>query len=938
MARNAIQFGSLRSDVTVETFASLLNAQPDLAVPTCRERLEEATEQLKNRFLDGESVETLVAAHAALIDVLLCHLWRHYGLGQEAIALIAVGGYGRGELHPGSDIDILLLLADTAAANDAISAFITSLWDSGLEQEAIALIAVGGYGRGELHPGSDIDILLLLADTAAANDAISAFITSLWDSGLEIGHSVRTVAQCRQEAENDVTVATTLMESRVLAGEQDLFDAMTDALTPDKIWPANTFFSAKLEEQKARHARYDDTGYNLEPNVKGSPGGLRDIQMVTWVAARHFGTNDLHSLVNVGFLTEGQYQRLVEGRQYLWKLRYGLHILTGRREDRLLFDHQKSLAELLGYEDARYTLGVEQMMQRYYRTVMQLSRLNEMLLQLFEENLLLDSNAEPIDIDTEFVAKNGYLKVRDESVFTRNPSALLTLFCHMQVVPNLKGVSAETIGAVRRSLHLIDEEFRQNPRNQRMFLEIIKAKRGVTAELRRMNRYGVLGLYLPAFGRIVGRMQYDLFHAYTVDEHTLFVVANLRRFAIRMTDDEFRHNASVMQRLDTPWLAYLAGLFHDIAKGRGGDHSELGAVDALAFCREHGLDENDAQLVSWLVANHLVLSMTAQKKDITDPDVIAAFAKRMGDQRHLDYLYVLTAADVRGTNPKLWNSWKAKLFRDLHAATSDALARGLQNPLEKASLVADTAEEAKAKLLSKYSAQDIDDVWTQLPAEYFLRHSPYEIEWHTSNLIRRGQNESMIDVRTRDDHKAVAIMIYTPHIQHTFAAATAALDVLGLSVLDARIEPIKNEFSLDTYIVAKDGGVAFERDEITEIRARLAFITERKDDFLPQVTRKIERRQRMFETPTRISFRANDDSGRTPMELVCADYPGLLLTVGQILIKCQTYINSAKIVTIGERAEDVFYLMNDQEEPLTKEQQEALKIALQAALDEKTNS
>ena len=440
--------------------------------------------------------------------------------------------------------------------------------------------------------------------------------------GLEIGHSVRSVAQCREQALADLTVATTLIEARLLNGAEALFSAMQQAIAPDKLWPSTEFFAEKRKEQIARHHRYGDTAYNLEPNVKGGPGGLRDIQMIGWVAKRHFNAQTLDELVDHKFLTQVQLQRLYAGQAFLWRVRFALHILTGRREDRLLFDHQIRLAEMLGYEDASFTLAVEQLMQRYYRTVMELSRLNEMLLQLFEEAILMDPNAEAEPLNARFKVRNGYLQTVDDNVFMREPSALLELFLLLQQNPAIRGVSAYTIGLIKRNLYLIDEEFRQNPRNHRLFLSILRAAEGVTHELRRMNLYGVLGLYIPAFGRVVGRMQYDLFHAYTVDEHTLFVVSNLRRFALSRFDDEYPDCSRVMQSFEKPEIAYLGGLFHDIAKGRGGDHSELGAVDAEAFCLEHGLSQYDARIVAWLVRHHLILSTTAQKKDIGDPDVI----------------------------------------------------------------------------------------------------------------------------------------------------------------------------------------------------------------------------------------------------------------------------------------------------------------------------
>ncbi|MBT8093086.1 MAG: [protein-PII] uridylyltransferase, partial [Gammaproteobacteria bacterium] len=552
-----------------------------------------------------------------------------------------------------------------------IDQVLIGLWKEQVDDCGAALVAVGGYGRGELHPYSDVDVMLLLPDElpSGAEDNLAGFVTALWDVGLEVGHSVRTVEQCFDEASADLTIATTLMEARLLCGPEQLFDAMQEVIGTERMWPSADYFNAKRKEQIARHHRYFDTAYNLEPNVKGSPGGLRDIQMIGWVAKRHFGATTLAELVDHKFLTRGQLKRLLDGQTFLWRIRFGLHILTGRREDRLLFDHQINLAHLLGYEDARYTLAVEQLMQRYYRTIMDLSRLNEMLLQLFEEAILMDPDAPSEPLDRHFKVRNGFLQTVDDQVFSNDPSALLELFLVLQQNQDIQGVSAYTIALIRRNLHLIDDEFRQNPRNHRLFLSILRAPEGVTHELRRMNLYGVLGLYVPAFGRIVGRMQYDLFHAYTVDEHTLFVVSNLRRFALPRYDHEFPLCSQIMQSLEKPEIAYLSGLFHDIAKGRGGDHSELGAVDARAFCLEHGLSKYEAGVVAWLVQNHLALSSTAQKKDIGDPDVINEFAELVGDPLHLDYLYLLTVADVRGTNPKLWNSWKAQLFGDLYELT-----------------------------------------------------------------------------------------------------------------------------------------------------------------------------------------------------------------------------------------------------------------------------
>ncbi len=855
-----------------------------------RAALEAADADQKQRFLKGESVVRLVHERAGVVDGIIRDLWHE---------------------HAADLVDV------------------------------VALVAVGGYGRGELHPHSDVDIMLLLPPKfdPARNESLSAFVASLWDAGLEIGHSVRSVAQCRDEAAGDLTVATTLMEARLLDGPPQLFRAMEAAVGPQHVWPSNRFFEEKRKEQIARHHRYDDTAYKLEPNVKGSPGGLRDIQMIGWVAKRHFGCTTLAELVDHRFLTPGQLKRLLECQAFLWRVRFALHQLTGRREDRILFDFQINLAELLGYEDATYTLAVEQLMQRYYRTVMELSRLNEMLLQLFEEAILLDPAAEPVPLNERFQVRNGFLETVNDRIFDNDPSALLELFVQLQDHPRIRGVSAYTIGLIKRSLNLIDEEFRQNPRNHRLFLSLLRAPEGVTHELRRMNLYGVLGLYLPAFGRVVGRMQYDLFHAYTVDEHTLFVVSNLRRFALSRFDHEFPDCSRIMQQLEKPEILYLAGLFHDIAKGRGGDHSELGAVDAEAFCLEHGLGKYDAATVAWLVRNHLVLSMTAQKKDIGDPDVINEFAALVGDQLHLDYLYLLTVADVRGTNPKLWNSWKASLFRDLYDLTSRALRRGLENPIDRELLVSETKEESRAALnASGVENEAIDAVWNLFDDDYFIRHKAGEIVWHTEWLADSDTESQvgLIDLRRKPGGDGIEAVFYTPRLRHTFAHATAVVDELGMTIVDARIVPLDNDYSLDTYIFMEtDKRIEIDESRLTKIRRMLTRVLTADVGDETKVTRAVPRQARMFTTKTTVQFIRVSRRGMNVMELVAADRPGLLSMVGQVFLRHGVDIHTAKIMTIGERAEDVFYITDESGAPLDAAAQDSLEAALIDQLDDR---
>jgi [protein-PII] uridylyltransferase len=850
-----------------------------------RQVLDRGTELLKERFVADEAIEDLVRDRARLVDIALRAAWiRHAGKFADDLALVAVGGYGRGELHPSSDIDIMVLLPKSDSAD----------WQRDIEK----------------------------------------FLTFLWDIGLEVGHSVRSIDDCQRESLADISVATTLFEARLLAGPESLFAGMRRALAPDRLWSSQDFFEAKCKEQAERHHRYFDTAYNLEPNVKSSPGGLRDIQTIGWVAKRHFGTDTLDELVAHGFLTREELRKLKAGQSFLWKVRFGLHVLTGRREDRLLFDYQIKLAKLFGYEDASFTLAVEQLMQKYYRTVMDISLLNEMLLQLFREAILTQSNP-PVPINPRFQIRNEHLEVTHPEVFARFPSALLELFVILQQHPEVRGVRAETIRLIGTHVSLIDEEFRQNPRHHRLFMEILCAPVGVTHELRRMNLYGVLGRYIPSFGRVVGRMQYDLFHAYTVDAHTLFVVSNLRRLAIPKFNDEFPTLSQIMQSLPRQELAYLAALFHDIAKGRGGDHSELGAVDAEAFCLEQGLGRYEARLVAWLVRNHLILSITSQKKDISDPDIIHAFARQVGDQAHLDYLYVLTVADVRGTNPKLWNAWKARLFEEFYERTKRALRRGLETPVDQEELIRETQAHAREKMPGIPDGE-IAAVWSQWTEAYFLRYTPEEIAWQTTVLAGRDPHNDLplVAIRQLTDRGGTAVLTYTPHRLHSFARTTAVLDQMGLNVVDARLITSANGFGLETYVVLEDNGtVIADAERIGEIERGLSRNLQQREDSPLTVTRRAPRQVRMFSTPTQVNFSLDSRNHRTILELIAADRPGLLSEVGKVFKAERVAINGAKIMTVGERAEDVFYITDSDGRVLADEACQRVQDSLVRALD-----
>ncbi len=811
---------------------------------------------------------------------------------------------------------------------------------AGLMQDAaddLALAAVGGYGRSELMPGSDIDLLILLPDAAGDryDSRIESLLTFLWDIGLEVGHSVRSIDECVAQSLADISVVTNLMEARLLTGAEDLFARMQEATGPAHIWNSRDFFEAKCREQAIRHHKFGETAYRLEPNIKEGPGGLRDIQVIAWVANRYFGTASLQELVDHEFLTQDELELLLECRDLLWDIRFALHALTGRGEDRLLFDYQRTLATQFGFEDDVTRLGVEAFMKQYYRTIMELRRLNEMLLQLFNEFILHpEGPGKPVALNRRFQVRNGYLETTSDEVFRYHPYALLEVFLLLEQNPKLRGVRAGTIRAIREHRYLIDDEFRNDIRSRSLFMEIIRQPRRITRELRRMNRYGVLAAYLPAFEHIVGLMQYDLFHIYTVDEHILFVVRNLRRFTVQEHALEFPLCSHIVATLPKPELLYLAALFHDIAKGRGGDHSELGGLDAYEFCIRHDLSDYDAGLVTWLVENHLIMSTTAQREDIDDPVVINRFARTVGNPVRLDYLYVLTVADIRATNPEMWNTWKDALLKQLYYNTRRALHRGLQDPLERAEHIQQVQHEA-AELLGHRDAKTLH-LWEQLGDEYFLRTPPEQVAHHTRLLREIPEKDArIVDIQPLTERGGTEIFIYAPGSENLFSRITATLDQLGLNVVDAGIITTADNFIVDTFHVLEETGepVAGEArlDEIR--RALLARLdTGQAQDW--RVSRRAPRRYKHFPIKTHIEFKADEIDNRTIMELITGDRPGLLSQIGRAFSECDINLQNAKIATLGSRAEDVYYITDRQNRPLSSpEQLQCLERAIHKYLD-----
>ena len=862
-------------DLTADSIDPELLIQADAAIALVlfKQALKASKKALFDRFQDGAPVANLVREHSALVDLLITCAWHRFKPLDETAALVAVGGYGRRELHPASDIDLMILLEPVSV-------------------------------------------------TRMAN-TISELVMFLWDIGLEIGHSVRTVDQCLEEASGDVTVITNLIEARLITGKRALFDAMRAATSPSAIWSSEAFFEAKCKEQLARWQKYGETAYNLEPNIKENPGGLRDIQMIAWVAKRHFGADSLHELVAHSFLTEAEYLALIEGQSLLWRIRFALHRLTGRREDRLLFNYQRTLAEEFGFSDHGANLAVEQFMQQYYRAVIELNRLNEMLMQLFQEAILLhDQIGPPQPISKRFQSRSGYLEVTHTKVFEQRPFALLEVFHVLQQQPELKGIRASTIRLIRENRHRIDDVFREDVRTRSLFMEIVRYPHGLTHALRRMNQYGVLAAYIPAFANIVGRMQYDLFHVYTVDEHTLRLLRNLRRFTILKHSGEFPLCSSVAQGVPKVEILYLAGLFHDIAKGRGGDHSLLGARDAWDFCQLHYLSEFDSRLVAWLVEHHLLISITAQRKDISDPVVIQAFAEQVGDINRLDYLYLLTVADARATNPKRWNSWKNALLRELYQAARQALSRGLENPQAQDDLVEQKQREAMRLIaFDRIDAEDARDLWSRFGIEFFTPSSPEEIAWQTKQMLGADCSDlPLVVIRPVATRGCSEVFIYTHDETNLFVRITALLDKQALNIMDARITTTEDGVAINTFqVLGPDNKPIEQGQQSNHLRDLLLQALRESEDGAVRVTRRLPRQHRHFPTETRVSFAEDARNHRTMMRLTTLDRPGLLAEIGAVFEQCEIRLQSAKIATVGANVDDVFFIATQEATPITCE-------------------
>ena len=824
-------------------------------------------------------------------------------------------------------------------------AALRSLWQANGFGGDLALLAVGGYGRGELFPYSDVDVLLLLPDAAdpardtALRQRIEAFIGQCWDIGLEIGSSVRTVPECLSVAQGDVTVQTALLEARLIVGNRRLFKGFQARFSAQL--DALDFFSAKRLEMRQRHAKYEDTPYALEPNIKESPGGLRDLQIILWTArAAGIGGRweDLH---RAGLVTTHELRQLRHNEALLSAIRSRLHLIAARREDRLVFDLQNAVAESFGFQhrladDGRVMLRAsEVLMRRYYWAAKAVTQLNQILLQNIEEHLRAargEAAPEQRRINERFFDKGGMIEVASDDLYQREPHAILETFLLYAKTPGLKGLSARTLRALYNARTVMDHGFRTDPANRKTFLAILQQPQGITHAFRLMNQTSVLGRYLWVFRRIVGQMQHDLFHVYTVDQHILMVLRNVRRFFIPEHAHEYPFCSQLAAGWDKPWVLYVAALFHDIAKGRGGDHSELGAGEVRRFCREHGVQQADAQLIEFLVSHHLLMSRIAQKEDLSDPEVIEAFARQVGNERQLTALYLLTVADVRGTSPKVWNAWKGKLLEDLYKLTVRTLGGRAPDP---GAVIESRKRQALIQLALASEPQDSHKrLWDTLEVSYFMRHDAGEIAWHTRQLARYAARpiatkkeaagaggasagtvktfETIVRARLSPVGEGLQVLVYAADQPDLFARICGYFDRAGFSILDAKIHTTRNGRALDTFQIINPLVPDHNREFIGMVEAELPAAVESQAPLAPPRLGRVSRRVKSFPIAPRVDLRPDDKAQRWLLTVSASDRVGLLYSIARVLAAHGINLELAKVSTLGERVEDMFLLQGAQ--------------------------
>lgn len=807
--------------------------------------------------------------------------------------------------------------------------------------QSCSLVAVGGYGREEMHPASDIDLLLLLPNntTTEQQEYLGELVTRLWDIGMDVGHSIRTLDECIDEAKADLTVITNLIESRLLSGNQDLFEQLHQAIEPSNLWNSLDFFRAKREEQQQRYEKYQDKVYQVEPNLKEGYGGLRDIQTLKWIILRQYGEISQQKLEQLDLLTIQECGSLVEHRNFIWQIRFILHKISGKKEDRLLFHYQQELTKAYYKLEQVSNADIERFMQHYYRTITELGRLIELLQNLLEAELLEPNPPAITTLNEDFELINQFLNLKTPEKLPQQPELLLSIFLNLQAQNECVCISPSTVRLIRENLHLIDDDFRKKPRCHQLFIEILKQPHNTTKALRAMNRHGVLAAYIPAFKSIVGLMQFDLYHAYTVDEHTLHVFRNLRRYSTDIGRKELPLCGQIYDSIEKKELLYLAGLFHDIAKGRGGNHSELGAVDAYDFCRLHGFDHEDSSLVSWLVQKHLLISGYIQKKDLNDIDVIKEFIGQLSDLKQLNFLILLTVADIRGTNMKLWTEWKHTLIRQLYFNVKSYWQNSHQK--EKANhnneiiqQKLDHAEHILAK--ENIPEQHYLAFWKTMDENYFSQNTATDITWHSIEIAKNTQQNPLIRLRQSNSRNSTMLFIYTDNQSGLFSRISMVFEQNNINIVRAKISTSKDNKLLNTYVLLNNENrpIVTPTDQEHLVERLHNMITTRQVFDVYKANYPSNKHLKQFVVPTSIHF-SQTHTEQTLLEIKTKDKPGILAKISQVLHQHDLQIHEAWINTLEEQVQDAFYVTRENGHPVSDEKtQSEVRQDLLKMLDE----
>lgn len=832
-----------------------------------------------------------------------------------------------------NECDINDLLISRAAFVDAI---LCKLWcQHHLDEFQISLVAVGGYGRGELHPYSDVDILLLIQDDIEPEleEGISQFITQLWDIKLDIGHSVRSVKECLEQANKDITIATNLMEMRQIAGNKALTKQLNLILNEDAFWTSEKFFIAKRDEQKSRHQQYHGAAYTLEPNLKASPGGLRDIQTIGWVAKRHFLAESIEELVEHHYLHPNELGELIESQDYLWRMRFALHFVAKRNENRLLFDYQTDVAKMMGFGDEGKA-PVERMMKRFFRIIARVGELNTILLQRFKQEIIQDpEQCKSIVINQDFEMVDKLINTTNKKIFMRS-SKMIEMFLIIAQQPEIKGIHSHTLRLMRNARRRLISGLVDYAQCREIFMQLIRHPRGLGLAFNLMHRHGIIGSYLPSWRSIVGQMQFDLFHAYSVDEHSFRVVKNLYQFSQKEHNHKFPLCSKIVQKIRKPEVLYLAGIFHDIAKGRGGDHAQLGAVDAQIFCLSHQMSKHDSNMVAWLVKHHLLMSVTAQRRDIHDENVIRTFGEIVRDDAHLDYLYCLTVADMRATNESLWNSWKANLLQDLYFNTLRAFRHGLSKPVEIRAKIRENQQQA-LDILAKtdINQSELTNLWKEFKVDYFLRYAPEQIASHCQRIIGHDRTEPLVIISPKPYRGGTEVFVFTKEMPETFASTVNFLGAKKLSIHDAKIITTKTGYTVNSFIILDAYGKALKESYHTNEIATTLCSKLKQASFCPIPSQPARREIKHFKFKLKVSFLKLHAKNKTMIEIIALDRPGLLGNIAKIFQQLQLHIHSAKITTFGEKADDVFTISTHNNMALTEQEKQALADKLIQEID-----